>query len=258
MEKLKFVHKVSKGSRFNQIYIPRGMEESFQVGDTVQVILLEKKLSFHYSRNLPNLSEFKLSIIKGVFSELEKFKNIKQAFIFGSFLTKKSEYNDIDVLLIAEKEGLEKEVCFILTEKFELKFHVISIKEKNFNYLQKSCPLTRSMLYFFVSNKSYSVPKETEIDKEHIKFLLMMPQDLLNLRLNPKVFYDSIRRLVTIEKFLKKEDLNPLNIEEEIKNLIGEPIFKNIRLGEEMGDAIIKRLKKIIKIKLKKIDKKIR
>jgi len=254
---MKFIHKISKGSRFNQIYIPRGMEENFQVGDTVQVTLLEKKISFHYSRNLPKLNEFKLSIIKGVFSLLEKFKNIKQAFIFGSFLTKKSEYNDIDVLLIAEKEGLEREVCFILTEKFELKFHVISIKEKNFDYLQKSCPLTRSMLYFFVSNKPYSIPKETEIDKEHIKFLMMMPQDLLNLRLNPRVFYDSIRRLTTIEKFLKKEDLNPLNIEEEIKKLIGESVFKNIRLGEEMGDAIINRLKKIIKIKLENINKRL-
>jgi predicted nucleotidyltransferase len=234
------------------------MEKSFGVGDTVEVILLEKKASLHHSKSLDKLSDFKSKLIKDIFSELNKFKKIKQAFIVGSFLTQKSEYNDIDILVITEKERLDKEIYDSLTEKFELKFHVIAIKEKSLEYLQKSCPLTRSMLYFFVSEKPYSLPKETDLDKDHIRFLLMMPQDLLKLKLSPRIFYDSIRRIITIEKFLEGKEINPIRIEEEIIALIGKPIVQNIRSNEEVPERIIKRLKKIIKTKLDKIGQRLK
>src|SRR3989338_9269341 len=51
-----FEHKISQGSRFNQIYIPKEMEEIFEVGDIVQVRLLKKKEQLHYSKTLKKLS----------------------------------------------------------------------------------------------------------------------------------------------------------------------------------------------------------
>ena len=42
-----FIHKISKGSRFNQIYIPKEAS-NFEVGDIVKVILLGKKQELYY------------------------------------------------------------------------------------------------------------------------------------------------------------------------------------------------------------------
>ena len=253
MEKLKFIHKVSKGSRFNQIYIPKEMQGHFDVGDHVEVILLEKKSSLYYSKDLDKLNEFKENLIKNIFLELKKYKDINQIFIIGSFLTQKQDYNDIDIILISEK-NLEKEVYKLLVDKFELKFHIISISEDNFKSLQKYCPLTRSMFFYFISNKDFKLPKETEINRNHIKFLLMMPEDILKIKVSSRVFYDSIRRLLTIERFLEGRSLNPLETNKEIQTLIGQNIAKDIRNNEPINDETIKKLRNIIKLKLNKIN----
>ena len=257
MEKIKFIHKVSKGSRFNQIYIPKEMDMHFKAGDLVEVTLLKKRVSLYPSNNLKQLSEFKENLIKNIFSSLETFNEIKQIFIVGSFLTQKTEYNDIDLILISDK-NLEEEVFVYLTDNFQLKFHIMVISEKSFQYLQKSCPLTRSMLYFFVSNKEFLLSEIIETDKKHLKFLLMMPEDLLTLKLKSRVFYDSVRRLITIERFLENKILNPILIEKEIANLLGEKPAIYLRSGEEIDEPTVKKLRDIIKIKLNNIYKKIK
>lgn len=257
MEKIRFIHKVSKGSRFNQIYVPKEMETCFEAGDLVEVTLLNKKTSLYHSENLKNLNSFKEKLIKEIFSSLSQFKEIKQIFIVGSFLTQKSDYNDIDIILISEKI-IEKKAYERLSEKFELKFHVISLPEKSFEYLQKTCPLTRSMLYFFISNKKFIPSNKTELDKKHIKFLLMMPEDLLNLNLKSRIYYDSLRRLITIEKFLKNKSSNPLDIDSEIIKLINESLYKKIRVNEIINVKSIEILKKIIRSKLNNIYKKLK
>ena len=101
---MEFEHKVSKGSRFNQIYIPKEMESIFEVGDIVKVKLLKKKTEIYYSKNLLKLEEFKEKLIKEIFSHLSTFPNIRQIFIVGSFLIEKVDYNDIDLIIITDKK----------------------------------------------------------------------------------------------------------------------------------------------------------
>lgn len=252
MEKLKFIHKVSKGTRFNQIYIPQDMHKHFEAGDLVEVTLLEKKDSLFYSGYLNKLNDFKENLIKKIFLLLEKYKQIEQIFVVGSFLSQKQDFNDIDIILISN-ENLENEIYRLLIEKFEMKFHIITLQKNSFEDLIKYCPLTRGMLYFFVSNKEFMFPKKTELNKNHIKFLLMMPEDILNITLNPRVFYDSLRRLLTIERFLENQPLNPLDINKKIITLLGENLALNLRQNEPINDNIIKKLRDIIKLKLNNI-----
>ena len=249
---MKFIHKVSKGTRFNQIYIPKNMEINFQAGDMVEVTLLEKKISINYSKDLKNLSEFKEELIKNIFSELDKFREIKQIFFIGSFLTQKQDYNDIDIILISEK-NIEKEVNKLLIDKFELRFHIIHIQSDSFKDLQKYCPLTRSMLFYFISNREFKLPKG-EINKDHIRFLLMMPEDILKIKVSSRVFYDSIRRLRTIERFLENNSLDPLKVNKEIQNLISQNLSQDMRNNEPINDETINKLRDLIKSKLDKIN----
>ena len=46
---------VSKGSRFNQIYVPKHMENTIEVGDEVEVKLIKKHISLYYAKELKNV-----------------------------------------------------------------------------------------------------------------------------------------------------------------------------------------------------------
>lgn len=247
-----FVHRISKGSRFNQIYIPQEMSKLFEVGDTVRVELVEKKAEIYFPGNV-KLSKFKEKLIREIFAFLGEFKEIESVFFVGSFITQKIDYRDIDLLIVGKNkhEKLENEVYSNLIDKFNLKFHLIFISEESMKRLSEICPLTRSMLYSYVSSKKFAMPKN-KLDKNHIKFLLMMPEDLLRINAGSRIFYDNIRRLITIERFLNKKELKPEEINKELKKSLGNS-FELLRENEEINKEITRKIREIIRNKLNKI-----
>ena len=252
---IKFVKTVSKGSKFNQIYVPKSMENLIEAGDEVEIRLIKKHIKLYYSNGLKNLSAFKESLIRGIFSFLNEKFDIDAVFIVGSFLTEKISYNDIDIVILTEKnEDLEESVYNGLIEKFDLKFHILAIKEKRFWRLSGICPLTRAMFSNFICNKPIKIPDKKFVDKNHIKFLLMMPHDLLEIRLNSRSFFDSIRRLITIERFLKDKSLDIAAINDEIEKLMKERLYKKTKNNEEIEEISVDFLRKMIKTKLKIIE----
>ncbi|MBI4919120.1 hypothetical protein HY837_04260 [archaeon] len=255
MQELIFKKKVSKGTKFNQVYIPKELEESIQPGDLVEVKLLKKNVEV-FCHNVI-LTDFKNDLIKQIFSFLQKF-GVSQIFVVGSFLTKKIDYNDIDVVVITEflEEKFDEEIYEKLIDKFNLKFHVLSIKKENFENLLKICPLTKSMFDKFVSNKKIIISQEKIINEQHIQILLMMPEDLLEIDLNSRAFYDSIRRLLTIERFLDNKLLDNRLIDDESKKVLGV-LYQSIKNNESINKENILFLRKIIKQKLAKIKSKI-
>ena len=257
---VKFSKTVSKGGRFNQIYIPKNMENLIEVGDEVEVRLIKKQISLFYSKNLKKLSQFKENLIKDIFSFLNENSDINYIFIVGAFLTEKIGYNDIDVVAITDKksENLEEAAYNKLIEKFNLKFHVLAIEENRFWHLLKSCPLTMAMFSSFICSKPIKISDERVIDKKHIRFLLMMPYDLLEIKLNSRSFFDSLRRLATIERFLKNKSLEMNAINDELKTSINDLLYKKIKNNEEIDKSSIEILRKIIKLKLNIIEKLIR
>lgn len=232
------------------------MENLIEVGDEVEVRLVKKHVGLYYSKGLKKLSRFKENLIKGIFSHLNEDFDINYIFIVGSFLTEKIGYNDIDVILITKNKSnnFEETVYNKLIDEFNLKFHILAIEEKRFWHLLKICPLTRAMFNQFICSKPIKIPDEKFFDKKHIKFLLMMPYDLLEIKLNSRSFFDSIRRLVTIEKFLKNKDLNINDVNKELQNLIKDRLYNQIKSNGEIEENSIKLLRKIIKSRLNAIE----
>ena len=76
------------------------------------------------------------------------------------------------------------------------------------------------MFNSYISNKKIKLSQKKTIDEKHIKFLLMMPEDLLELKLPSKIFYSNLRRLITIEQFLRDRELDREAISNQIKNKI--------------------------------------
>ncbi len=252
---VKFQKTVSKGSRFNQIYVPKDMEGLIEAGDRVEVRLVKKHAQLHYSAGLERLSEFKEKLTVDVFSFLSGIDGFERVFMVGSFLTEKVSYNDIDVVLIVsgKSEGFEESVYNRLTDKFNLKFHVIAIEKERFEHLLKICPLTKSMFSGFVCNKPIKLPDERLVDRKHIMFLLMMPQDLLRVRLGSRVFFDNLRRLVTIERFLRNEGMNSASINREVKKLVKGNLYGKLRANEGIEENSVAFLRNLIRAKLASI-----
>lgn len=249
----KFMHKVSKGSRYNQIYIPRGKEREFEVGDIVEVKLIKKEGRLYYSGHLKELSNFKENLIKQIFTFLSKYKEIKQIFIFGSFLTKKIDYNDIDILILVDKENevFDNKVYGDVTDKFNLNIHIISWQSDKIKKTLQICPMSRGMLYHNVSNKNFSIPSEKIIEDNHIRNLLMVPEDLLKVRFPlGKIYYNSLRKLVTIEHFLKNNEIAPDKIDDELTKSINTENITILKENHNVEPYLLKEIRKIIKDKL--------
>ena len=81
-----------------------------------------------------------------------------------------------------------------------------------------------------------------------------MPSDLLEIKLSSRAFYDSSRRLITIEKFLENQALDVKIINSELNKLIGDKLFQRIKNNEEIEQKSIDGLRKIIKDKIGNIN----
>ena len=109
------------------------------------------------------------------------------------------------------------------------------------------------MLNYYISDKKLELVKEKRIDKDHLNFLLMMPEDLLKINVTSRAFYDSLRRLITIENFLESKESKTLKIEEELKTLFGDFLFSRMRNNEPLEAIEIKKIRKFMKLKINKI-----
>ena len=74
-----------------------------------------------------------------------------------------------------------------------------------------------------------------------------MPEDLLELRLPSRVFYDNLRRLITITQFLQNNPLDRNIILKKTKDILSMDLFSKIKNNEEINDNEIRILRKIIK-----------
>ncbi len=248
-----FIRKVSKGSKFNQIYVPKEMESIIDVGDLVQVNLLEKKSNIYY-KNQGKLSKFKEYMIKNIFDNLKKFKEIDLVFLVGSFLDE-DIYNDIDLIIVFNeyRRPLEKSIEYNLSKILNQRFHILSFNHEKLKELIEKDPLTRAMFQKYISNKKINLDYKKKINWRHIKILLMMPEDLLELDLPSKIFFDNIRRLMTIERFLYNKDLSRKVILEEMKKNIPLDLFHKIKDNDNIDKSELRILRRIIKEKLIRI-----
>lgn len=221
----------------------------------MEVQLLKKDFKIYYSKNLKELTEFKEKLVKEIFGFLMNYKGVEQIFIFGSFLTKKIDYNDIDILILTQKNGnFEKTIYNDLINRFNLKFHLILFNGEKLKELLKICPLTRSMFYYYVSNRDFKVPEEKNINNKYIKFLLMMPEDLLKVDLDYGIeYYNALRKLYAIENFLIGKEITPDKIDIYIEEAIGKIKLDLLKRNDILEGSILKEIKNIIKNKLEEI-----
>lgn len=246
---MELIAKISKGSKMDQIYLPKN-RTGLSSGEYVVITPLESKFNekeefkpFFY--NISNLEPLKLGIIENIFRILEHIKP-KNIIITGSFLEKGFKFNDVDILIIIEnkididtlKEKLEKEIG--------IKSHLIPIDNKTLAVGLSTDPLYSLMLNRCVSKKRLIFKTKRLINYKTLDFQLLKSKTLIDNfnMLNGEEKYYFILNLMAILLFIKNKKLSKKVVDDNIEGTFGIKISE-IKQNLIEKDRFIKKYKKV-------------
>ncbi|MBI2003877.1 hypothetical protein HYS72_00230 [Candidatus Pacearchaeota archaeon] len=257
---MELIAKISKGSKMDQVYLPKN-RASFDIGEYVIIKPLEEKSSPYekklYFYGVEDVNPIKIEIINKIISVINKnLENYENIIITGSFLDEGFNFNDIDVIIITQekpkkaqkskqeqkivnfltnlpKRGQIKEIEKIIKEKLKIETHIIFFNKNSFSEALKIDPIWRLMLNNCISKKRLPPITIKEIKYKYLDAQLIKSKILIENfdYLTGKEKYKLIRNLMAIYLFIKNKILSENNIEKEIrKNLYMEieDIKKNL------------------------------
>lgn len=234
------IAKVSKGSRMDQIYLPKS-RIGLSVGQYVAITPLEgqlraKKSPFKpFFYNVKDLEPLKLDIIEKIFKMSEEIKP-QNIIITGSFLEKGFKFNDIDIVIITENKEESRKLQDNLEKSIQIKIHALFLTHQELMYGLSTDPLYSSMVSKCISKKRL-IFKATRVFKyKHLDIQLLKSKDLID---NFDIFtgeekYYLTMNLVSLVLFVQNEKVTKEKITKEI-----ERIF-DIKIKDLKGNVLEK------------------
>jgi len=246
--------KVSKGSRMDQIYLPKERVPGFEIGTTVLIQpAIEKTQLRPYYYNVQYLEPIKTIVVEEILNYLEYMDNV---IITGSFLEKGFEFEDIDIILITNNKIDSKRIENHFKESLGVKSHIIVM---NFKTLLKGIstdPLFQMLVSKFVSKKRVIFKTRTTVNYKLLD-LHLLKSELLIINfyfLTGRKKYKFVRNLFAIILFLDKKKINTESINKEISRCFGEDMVRNIK--ENLVDkSFLEKYKRIYENTFKRIMK---
>ena len=248
---MELISKVSKGTRMDQIYLPKN-RTGMPTGQYVIISPLEerliKKTEFKpFFRGIASLEPLKLTIIKSIFEILQK-ENPENIIITGSFLDKGFKFNDLDILFVKEnKLDISK-----LKEKIEneigIKAHIIPIENKTLISGISTDPLYSMMLSKCISKKRIIINEKRNIDYKLLDLNLLKSKSLIDNFdiLNGEEKYYLTLNMISILLFVQNKKLSKKLVEDSIEKTFNIEIEK-IKYNLIEKSEFIKKYKEIYK-----------
>ena len=152
---MEIISKISKGSKMDQIYIPKN-RLGFSTGAYVIIKPLETKkiVERPVLYNIKKTESIKLTIIMKIFGIIGKnYEKCDNIIITGSFLEKGFSFNDIDILIISENTINLKEIKNEIEESIGIKADIMIMNNKTLIMGLATDPLYHMMLSRCISKK---------------------------------------------------------------------------------------------------------
>jgi len=226
---VELVSRISKGTRMDQIYIPKERMPGFELGATVLIRpVLEKAKPKPYYYNVSNIEPIKNEVIAEILNYFEQFEN---AIITGSFLEKGFDFNDIDVLLITDKKTESDNLKNNFERKFGISVHLISISFKSLLKGLSTDPLFQMMLSKFVSKERVIFRIKKNLNYKLLDLHLLESKALIdNFYFLPgKEKYKLTRNLIAIKLFIDNKKIGIEAVDSEIDGYFGKETVNNIK-----------------------------
>lgn len=209
----------------DQVYIPKN-RNSFNIGDYVVIKLLgdtksqtvnvPQKLCFY---DVENIEPIKLKIIQELIKIIDdNIVNYGNIIITGSFLERGFNFNDVDILMITDKNINTKLIENLIAKKIGIKAHIIVLSNKEMAKGLETDPLYKVMLSRCVAKKKFIYRQKRVLDYK-----------LLDLHLlESKVLIDNFDILTGSEKFKLTRNMTSIFLYINGKKITNESIDKEI------------------------------
>lgn len=246
---MELISRISKGSKMDQIYIPKN-RNGLSIGSYVTVKPLETAITPEkpYLYRIQTINPIKLRIIEEILgyigTTIEGYENV---IITGSFLNKSFDFNDIDIIIISDKsiglEPLKKEIA----ESIGISAHIIVLSNKTLIQGLATDPLYILMLSRCISKKRVIYQIKRQPNYKILDIHLLKSKTLIDSfdALAGKDKYYLTRNMVAIYLYLKAQKITHESIDSAIKKLFG---LENIsRIKDNLLDKkeFINKYKKI-------------
>ena len=250
---MELIGKISKGTKMDQIYIPKN-RVGFSTGQYVVILPLnprekegkEKKQFKPYFYNVKNLELIKIRIIEELFNLIEKRINPENIVITGSFLEKGFKFNDLDILLIKEEKIETKNLSIEIENLTGIKSHVILLDNKTLVLGLSSDPLYSLMLSKCISKNRLIFNVKREINYKLLDLHLLKSKILFDnfdiLGGNEK--YYSTLNMVSIFLFIQGRKLSKEIVNKEIEKMFDVKI-EEIKENTINKQGFLKKYKEI-------------
>ena len=226
---MEIIAKISRGSKMDQVYLPRH-REGFPLGSYVVVKPLETSQTSEkpYFYGLKEIEPVKLGVVHEIFSiisnHLHSYENI---FISGSFLEGGFSFHDIDVFIIHERSVDEKRLKEILESRIKIKVHILVLSNVSLLKGLACDPLYQMMLSKVIAKKRFIYHTQREIDYKLLDLHLLKSKVLIDNFdiLNGNEKYYLVRNMIAILNFIKEEKLSKGFVDREIEKVFRAKIL---------------------------------
>lgn len=252
---MELIGRISKGSKMDQIYIPKN-RTGFSSGDYVLIQPIESKIKGKpgnkksktklYFYNTKNLEPIKLRVIEEISSLISREANPENIIITGSFLERGFNFNDLDILII-NKQKINTQIIKSQIENLTgIKTHIILLDKKTLISGMSSDPLYNLMLSKCISKNRLIFNIEKRINYKILDMHLLKSKNLTDnfsiLSGNEK-YYLTLNMVSTL-LFIQNEKLSKEIVNKEIENLF-EVKISEIRENTLSKESFIKKYKKV-------------
>jgi len=221
---MELISKISKGSKMDQIYIPKNRTNlptgSYVIIKQITTQTISNKPYFY---NIPHIEPIKLQIIEQIIKAINKTTENENIIITGSFLDKGFNFNDIDILLITkEKPNIQtKALKQNIENLLGIKSHILQLTSKELIQGLSTDPLYQMMLSKYISKKRFIYNVNQKINPKILDLHLLKSKTLIDNFdiLNGNEKYYLTRNLIAISQFLKNKKITKESIDKKIKTL---------------------------------------
>lgn len=262
LRNMELVSRVSKGSRMDQVYIPK-RRNGFGIGTYVVLKPLEtrKPVEKPYLYNIEIIEPIKIELAKEMISTIDNLvHDYENIIITGSFLDKGFNFNDIDVMVISESKLDENYIKKHIEEKLKIRIHLILLNNKTLMEGLSTDPLYQLMLSRCIAKKRFIYKAEHKIDYRILDLHLLKSKLLIDnfdfLDGNEK--YYLIRNMIAIDLFLDKGKMDKERMDKEIKKIFNLKNVDEIKRNVLNKDMFLRRYEKVYKNIFNKIMRRIK
>ena len=254
---MEIIAKISKGTKMDQVYIPKN-RVGFDIGNYVVIKPLQskKKVETPYFYNIKYIEPLKLNIINEISSIINKTINSSENIIItGSFLEPGFNFNDIDVLLIKEDKINLKYLRKVIEDKLKIRIHIISLDNKTLMKGLSTDPLYQMMLSRCISKKRFIYKVKRDIDYKILDLHLLKSKTLIDNYdiLNGKEKYYLIRNTIAISLFLKNKKIDNERVDKKILSTFNLKDVNDIKQNMLNKNIFLKKYKTVHKKTFNKI-----